>query len=116
MQSDAMDHGEGFLRQFLNYQFPAGEKFTRAEKKLRIEKTLTELVSFNDQPDSLVLHYILVTERLTLLDNLGNQLILVKGDQKAELLSGTLINDTFIIKLEDDYSIYEYEKINEVNT
>lgn len=81
---EATDYGEG-IRQLLRNRLPYEINLTASERSFVIESSRTEIADFTEQPQSLVLNYFLITEQLTLIDAIGDRLLLAKGDHTKAL-------------------------------
>jgi len=106
----ATDYGEG-TRQHLKNRLPDNINLTEGERTLIMESSKTQIIDFSEQPDSLIMHYHLITEKLTLLDAVGHCIIIARGDKEDLVQSAANITSTFSINLKDGYDIVEYKRI-----
>lgn len=108
--AEATEFGE-FIRKTLQSKLPEEANMSLIEKSLQIESSRTEIADFTSEPGSLILHYSLITERLTLIDHIGNQLLLAKEDAAGELVKGSTIQNTFCLDISKGYEIIQYSRL-----
>jgi hypothetical protein len=104
------EYGQATAR-FLAYRLPQIAGLFEIESSLVIEGSRTEIAGFTTEASSLVLHYFLRTEPLTLIDTIGDRLLLSKGNMQKNMIDGVEIANTFMLALNNDYSISNYARL-----
>lgn len=107
----ATEFSEGILHTLLRHKLPTNEIQNDLEKTFLIEYSKSEVSDFNESQNSLVLQCFLTTELFTVIDSIGEILLLAKGDRTTELLNKQLIENVFTFNPWHTYLIHQYKPI-----
>lgn len=86
--------------------------FDSFQREVRVEGWNAKVIDFDNQFDNLLLEFSLVTETLTVVDSIGDFVIVSKGNMVKELNMGQLIKNLIKVEITDDYNFAEYSRIN----